>query len=174
MTLDLGASYFPDASRDNFGQNWGLLTANYAWNFSQRTTFLANALYDLFPGAEQLWNIGIMSQRSERGSVYLGVRQVKGADGILDSDILTTSYSYQMSEKWMSTFGTAFDIGEHRNAGQSFTITRVGLDFIVSVAANYDVSTNNVGVGISIEPRIGNLGNSMTQLSNLLSGQRYK
>ena len=97
MTLDLSATYFPNPNRDDFGVPWGLLTANYTWNISQRTTVLANALYDTFPGAEQLWNVGIMSQRSERGSVYLGLAQVKGDFGVLDSDIVTASYSYQMS-----------------------------------------------------------------------------
>ncbi|HXY35586.1 MAG TPA: hypothetical protein VEI07_15245 [Planctomycetaceae bacterium] len=173
MTLDLSATYFPDPDRDDFGAPWGLLTANYAWNISQRTTFLASALYDTFPGAEQLWSAGIMSQRSERGSVYLGLVQVKGDFGVLDSDIVTATYSYQMSQKWISTVGTAYDLAEHRNVGQSFTITRVGLDFLIHVAGSYDVSTGNVSFAVAIEPRIGNLGNSMTNLSNLLAGRQH-
>jgi hypothetical protein len=173
MVLDLSATYFPDPGRDDFGAPWGLLTGHYTWNISQRTSVLANAEYDTFPGGEQLWNVGIMSQRSERGSVYLGLAQVKGDFGVLDSDILTTSYSYQMSTKWISTVSTAYDLGEHRNVGQSFTVTRVGLDFIINVAGSYDVSTGNVSFAVSIEPRIGNFGNSMTQLSNLLAGRQH-
>jgi hypothetical protein len=173
MTLDLSATYFPNAGRDDFGAPWGLLTANYAWNISQRTTVVANALYDTFPGAEQLWNVGVMSQRSERGSVYLGLAQVRGDSGVLDSDILTATYSYQMSQKWISTVGTAYDLGEHRNVGQSFTVTRVGLDFLIHVAASYDVSTGNTSFAIAIEPRIGNMSSSMTNLSNLLAGRQH-
>jgi hypothetical protein len=173
MTLDLQATYFPDPGRDDFGAPWGLLTAHYTWNISQRTTVLANAEYDTFPGGEQLWNVALMSQRSERGSVYFGLAQVKGDFGVLDSDILTTSYSYQMSQKWISTVGTAYDLGEHRNVGQSFTVTRVGLDFLIHVAGSYDVSTGNVSFAVAIEPRIGNFGNSMTQLSNLLAGRQH-
>jgi lipopolysaccharide export system protein LptA len=172
MTLDLSATYFPNANRDDFGAPWGLLTANYAWNISQRTSILANALYDTFSGGEQLWNVGIMSQRSERGSVYLGLAQVKGTQA-LDSDILTATYSYQMSQKWISTVGTAYDLAEHRNVGQSFTITRVGLDFLFHVAGSYDVSTGNVSFAVAIEPRIGNLSSSMTNLSNLLAGRQH-
>jgi hypothetical protein len=115
----------------------------------------------------------MLSQRSERGSVYLGLAQVKGDSGVLDSDILTLSYSYQMSTKWISTIGTAYDLGEHRNVGQSFTISRIGLDFIINVAGSYDVSTGNTSFAVSIEPRIGNFGNSMTQLSNLLAGRQH-
>jgi hypothetical protein len=171
MTLDLEASYFPDPARDNFGAPWGLLTARYAWNMSQRTSLLANAVYDYFPNAPQQWNVGVLSQRSERGSVYVGLQEIKVGD-FLNSDILTASYSYQMSSKWISTMGTAYDLGEHRNAGQSFTITRVGLDFLFHVAGSYDVSTGDVSFAVAIEPRIGNMSNSMTQLSNLL-GQRH-
>jgi hypothetical protein len=173
MTLDLSATFFPDPGRDDFGAPWGLLTAHYAWNISQRTTILANAQYDTFTGGEQLWNVAMLSQRSERGSVYVGLAQVKGDSGVLDSDILTLSYSYQMSTKWISTIGTAYDLGEHRNVGQSFTISRIGLDFIINVAGSYDVSTGNTSFAVSIEPRIGNFGNSMTQLSNLLAGRQH-
>lgn len=167
MTLDLEASYFPDPGRDNFGVPWGLLTARYAWNVSQRTSLLANAIYDYFPNAPQMWNMGVLSQRSERGSVYVGLQSIKVGD-YLNSDILTASYSYQMSSKWISTMGTSYDLGEHRNAGQSFTVTRVGLDWLIHVAGSYDVSTGDVSFAVAIEPRIGNLQNSMTQLSNLL------
>jgi hypothetical protein len=168
MTLDLEASYFPDPGRDNFGAAWGLLTARYAWNVSQRTSILANAIYDYFPNAPQMWNVGVLSQRSERGSVYLGLQSIKADGGVLDSDIVTASYSYQMSSKWISTMGTAYDLGEHRNAGQSFTFTRVGVDWLFHVAGSYDVSTGDVSFAVAIEPRIGNMNNSMTNLSNLL------
>jgi hypothetical protein len=172
MTLDLSATYFPNANRDDFGAPWGLLTANYAWNISQRTSVLASALYDTFSGGMQLWSAGIMSQRSERGSVYVGLVQVKGTAD-LDSDILTATYSYQMSQKWVSTVGTAYDLAEHRNVGQSFTVTRVGLDFLIHVAASYDVSTGNTSFAVAIEPRLGNLSSSMTNLSNLLAGRQH-
>lgn len=169
MTLDLEASYFPDPGRDNFGVPWGLLTARYAWNVSQRTSILANAIYDYYPQAPSMWTVGVLSQRSERGSVYAGLQAIRADDGVLDSDIFTASYSYQMSSKWISTMGTSYDFLEHRNVGQSFTVTRVGLDWLIHVAGSYDVSTGNVSFAVAIEPRIGNLQNSMTNLSNLLS-----
>ncbi len=168
MTLDLEASYFPNATRDNFGEDVGLLGARYAWHVGDRTSLLANAAYDLFDDAQQLWNVAVLSQRGERGSIYVGVRQIKGAQG-LDSQTLTASYSYIMGPKWISTFGTAFDLGEGQNRGQSLTITRVGLDFLVHFGVNYDASKNNAGIGISIEPRIGQFSGSTTQLSSLLS-----
>lgn len=165
MTLDLEASFFPNADRDNFGQPFGLLGGRYAWNVSERTSLLASGYFDTFDNAQQIWNVGWLSQRSERGSAYVGVRQVKGAG--LDSQILTASYSYQMSPKWISTLGTAYDLAEGRNRGQSVTVTRVGRDFLWHLGANYDASKDNYGIMLSVEPRfLSMLGFRDTSSSN--------
>ncbi len=166
MTLDLEGAYFPEPERDNFGEDLGLLGARYQWFIGDRTNFLANASYDLFDNAPQLWSFGVNSQRSERGSIYLGLRQVRGG-GVLDSQIGVVSMSYQMSPKWVSTLGTAFDVKESRNVGQSLTVTRVGADFLVHLGANYDESKGNAGFAIAVEPRLGALL-SPTNLGSLI------
>jgi len=166
MTLDLEASVFPDSTRDNFGEDFGLLGGRYRWYVGERTTLLAGALFDTFSPNQQLWNVGVLSQRSQRGSLYLGLRQVKG--GPVDSQIATASYSYLMSPKWASSFSTAYDIAEGENRGQSLTISRIGGDWIFHLGLSYDWSKNNAGIGFSIEPRIGHLRTSRTQLSSLL------
>ena len=166
MTLDLGASIFPDANRDNFGQTLGLVSSRYAWHVGDRTSIVASSLYDFFPEGQQLWSLGVISQRSLRGSVYVGVRQVKG--GTLDSQIATATYSYVLSPKWVSSATTAYDLGEGQSRGQGFTMTRVGEWLLFHLGANYDVSKNNLGVGFAIEPRLGGSNISSTQLGSLL------
>lgn len=166
MTLDLEASLFPNADRDNFGDTAGLLGARYAWHVGERTSLLANGLFDPFNGGMELWNFGVLNQRSTRGSIYAGIRQVKGQG--FESQIVTASASYAMSDKWIGTAGTAYDLAEGRNRGQSFTITRVGADFLFHIGANFDASKNNAGIAISVEPRIGAFNSQSTQLSNLL------
>lgn len=165
MTLDLGASIFPDANRDNFGQTFGLVNSRFAWHVGDRTSLLASSMYDFFSEGQQLWSVGVLNQRSLRGSVYMGLRQVKG--GTLDSQIFTATYTYVMSPKWVSTATTSFDIAQHRSAGQGFTLTRVGEWLLIHLGGNVDVSKNNVGLGISIEPRIGRGMISSTQLGSL-------
>lgn len=172
MTLDLETSFFPNKDRDNFGESFGLYTARYNWYLGDRTTFTAGALTDSFDDHETIWNIGLMSQRSTRGSVYLGLRNIEG--GPLLSRILTASYSYVMSPKWASTVSTAYDLGEHQNRGQSVTVTRIGSDFLMHFGFNVDTTRDNVGVGFSVEPRfaprVGNYGAGGfgTQLGSLL------
>jgi hypothetical protein len=153
MTFDMEASYFPKSARDNFGEELGLLGGRYLWNVGDRTSLTASAYYDLFDDAQQLWNFGVFNQRSSRGSVYFGLRQVKGAG--LDSQIVSTSYSYQMSPKWVSTLGTSYDLGENRNLGQSATVTRIGADFLFHLGINYNENKDNAGIAFMIQPRFG-------------------
>lgn len=154
MTLDLGANFYPAANRDNFGEDFGLLSARYAWNVGDRTTLLANTLNDTFDGGQQIWNLGVLTQRSYRGSLYVGLRQIRGAS--LDSEILTASYSYVMTpDKWVSTMFTAYDLAENRNRGQSLTVTRIGESFLFHVGVNFDASKDNVGFSFSVEPKFG-------------------
>ena len=40
MIWEYGASYFPNADRDNFGEDIGLIYANSRWNISDRTSIL--------------------------------------------------------------------------------------------------------------------------------------
>lgn len=160
MTLDLGANFYPAANRDNFGADFGLLSARYAWNVGDRTTILANTLNDTFDGGQQIWNLGVLTQRSYRGSLYVGVRQIRGGTVVpgtsLDSEILTASYSYVMTpDKWVSTMFTAYDLAENLNRGQAFTVTRIGESFLFHVGINYDASKNNVGFTFSVEPKFG-------------------
>lgn len=165
MTLGLGLSYFPD-DQDNFGEELGLLTANYKWDIGARTQLLANGQFDFFDDAPSIWDVGLLSQRSTRGSIYVGYRELKA--GLIKSQTITGSVSYAMSPKWIATLGTAYDVAEGEDRGQSMTVTRAFPDFLLHVGATYDRSKNNAGFAFSIEPRLGPLSTSSTQLGSLL------
>jgi len=170
MKLDLEASLFPNADRDNFGEDLGLLTAHYSWKLGDRTSILANAYFDLFENAPELWNLAFVTQRGNRGSLYVAVRQVKAAN--LNSQILIASFTYSMGPKWAATMGTAFDIRESRNAGQSLTLTRIGADFLIHIGANFDASKGNAGVAVAIEPKFLPTRGSAFALSSLLGSRQ--
>ena len=170
MTLDLEASVFPDADRDNFGETLGLLTGRYMWQVGERTQFLANGVVDPFNDGQRVWNAGVLTQRGPRGSLYFGVREVHA--GPVDSQLLTASFSYRMSEKWISTIGASYDIAERRDRGQSLTITRIGEYMLFHVGTGYDRSRNNFSLNFMIEPRLGSKTTS-TQMSSLIGGGPY-
>ena len=173
MTLDLETSYFPNSNRDNFGTPLGLYTGRYNWYAGDRTTIMASTLFDTFSNPERLWSLGVNSQRSTRGSVYVGIRDIQGG-GLLHSEILSSSYTYVMSPKWISSVGTAYDLGEHMNRGQTVQITRVGADFLINFGVTVDPTKNNLGVAVSIQPRFAPVGGNNTglgsQLGSLLNG----
>ncbi|MFZ9089689.1 MAG: hypothetical protein ACO3FE_06315, partial [Planctomycetaceae bacterium] len=152
--LEYGATFFPKSDRDNFGEDFGLLYSRYRWNLSDRTGLHGDASWDLFDNAGSMWSVGLLSQRSTRGSVYVGLRNVSVGD-YLDSRTLVSSYTYRMSPKWISTASFAYDLAQDESRGTSLTISRVGLDWILHFGFGIDFSRDNVGLGLSLEPRFG-------------------
>ena len=169
MIMESGFSFFPDGSRDNFGEDVGLIFGNYRWNLSDRTSLLAEGVVDLFSNSQDVWSIGLLNQRSTRGSVYMGFRQVK-ARNYIDSQTLVASYSYRMSPKWISTGAISYDVAVGESRGSSLTFSRLGLDWIVHFGFGIDTSKDNVGVALAVEPRFG--PPSPTNMSYLLGLQQ--
>lgn len=169
MILESGVSFFPDADRDNFGEDVGLIFGNYRWNVNDRTSLLAEGIVDLFENSQDVWSVGVLSQRSTRGSVYMGFRQVK-ARNFIDSQTLVGSYSYRMSPKWISTGAIAYDVAAGESRGSSLTFSRIGLDWVLHLGFGIDTSKDNVGVAVALEPRFG--PPSPTNMSYLLGLQQ--
>ena len=168
MVWEYGATFFPRSDRDNFGSDFGLFYSHYRWNVSDRTSLLTDASWDIFDNAGAVRSIGILSQRSLRGSVYLGLREVEAGE-YLKSQTAIGSYSYQMSPKWISTASMAYDIAASEARGTTLTFSRVGLDWILHFGFGLDFSKDNVGVGVSLEPRFG--PPSPTSMASLLGLQ---
>jgi len=150
ITLDTNISLFPKPNEDNFGQVPGLLDYDFRWHVGDRLTLLSDGLFDFFNQGQRTVSVGGFLSRPPRGSFYLGYRQIEGP---IDSRVITLSYTYWMSPKWISTFGTSFDFGQEGNIGQSFSITRIGESFLVNLGFSVDPSRNDFGVSFSIEPR---------------------
>ena len=167
MEFDLGTAIFPNADNDNFGETVGLLNSRYAWHVSPRTSLLADGVWDVFAGGQNVWNVGVLHQRSARGSAYLGYRQVNV--GPIESQLVTGSLSYVLSPNlYVVTAAAQFDVAEGIDRGESLTVTRIGEFFLLHMGLGYDRSRNNVGVALSLEPKFGSYGSSSMQLNSLL------
>jgi len=169
MTFDVATSFFPNRDRDNFGEHFGLLTGDYRWNLGAETSFLAHAQTDFYDGAQHLWNAGIRSRRNDRGTFYFGYQQVQGAR--INSQFINATASYKMSPKWIASATTSYDLGESRNVGQTFMVTRVGADFLVHVGGTVDASKGNTGIGISVEPRFISRSSLNSRLGSLVGSE---
>ena len=150
ITLDVDASYFPKADRDNFGQEFGLMDYDFRWHIGDRVTLMSDGFADLFGDGLRTFSLGGVVTRPARGSVYLGVRSIEGP---ISSNIISGSISYRMSEKWILTGSAAVDFGEAGNIGQTFGLTRIGESTLIRLGVNVDESRGNVGMSFQIEPR---------------------
>jgi hypothetical protein len=163
ITLDTNISLFPDPNRDNFGTTAGLLDYDFRWHVGDRLTLVSDAVFDFFNQGQKIISVGGFLSRPPRGSLYVGFRIIEGPTN-LNSQVLSLSYDYWMSPKWVSSFGTSIDFGSQGNIGQNFSVTRVGESFLISAGVMVDAARNNVGAMLSIEPRflpknrLGNVG----------------
>ena len=150
ITLDTHAVLFPDETRDNFGKTVGLVDYDFRWHVGDRLTLLSGGAFDFFPDGQRVISLGGFLNRPPRGGLYLGLHLL---DGPMSSSILSLSYTYRMSPKWVSAFGMSVDLKNDGNIGQHFAVTRVGESFLVSAGVTVDASRDNIGFNLAVEPR---------------------
>jgi hypothetical protein len=148
ITFDVDGEFFP-VTGQNFGQMLGLWQYDFRWHVGDRTTVLSTADVDFFAGGQQLYTVGALLNRTPRGSLYIGFNEFGGP---IEASVLTGSYTYRMSPKWASSFGTAIDL-TGQNIGQQFQLVRIGESFLMTFGFNIDYSRNNVGFTFNLEPR---------------------
>ncbi len=158
LVLDTNATLFPDDDRDNFGSALGLVDYDLRWHVGDRVTLVSEGIFDFFDQGQQLVTLGGFLNRPPRGSLYMGIRAL---DGPITSKIVSLSYGYRMSPKWISSFGMSVDLADDMNIGQRFGITRIGESLLISFGVTVDAARDNVGASFAIEPRFlpkGRLG----------------
>jgi hypothetical protein len=154
MTLDLGASFFPQPSQ-NFGSNVGLLQYDWVWNVGDRTALVSSGWFDPFdaaPGVEgaRVWNVGIYLNRPDRTNFFLGYRQIDP----VQSRAVTGAVTYVFSPKYALTASSTYDFGTNQALSNSLVLTRMGTDLQVSFGITYNALQNNFGVLFEILPNL--------------------
>jgi hypothetical protein len=150
ITLDTHAVYFPEADRDNFGEDIGLADYDFRWHVGDRLTMVSTGAFDFFDEGQETVTIGGYLNRPPRGSLYLGFHSLGGP---IDSQVVIAAYSYRMSPKWVSSISASMDVAGNGNIGQAVSITRIGESFLVSLGMNVDAGKDNVGAMFLVEPR---------------------
>jgi hypothetical protein len=155
IEFDTDVTVFPDPSRDDFGQTFGLADYYFRWHVGDRLTLLSDGMFDFFNLGQKEVTIGAFLDRPPRGSLYVGVRALEGP---ITQEVFTMTYNYLMSPKWMSSYSFSVNWGDTRGVGQLMRITRIGESLLISAGFSYDIATNVWGADISIEPRFLNKG----------------
>jgi hypothetical protein len=149
ITFDTNASFFPRPARDDFGEPFGLVDYDFRWHVGDRFTMLSDGAFDFFDQGIQTASVGGFLSRPPRGSLYTGLRFL---DGPYEMKVLTAAYAYRMGPKWSSSVGASLDL-VGKNIGQYATLTRIGESLLLTAGFIYDVSKDNVGINLTIQPR---------------------
>ena len=117
ITLDTNMEIFPKPE-ENFDQTAGMFDYDFHWFMGDRLTMLSYGGFDFFTGGQR-WTTErrAFSHRPPRGSIFLGFNTFEGP---ISSEVITASYTYRMTQKWLSTFGTSFDHEEPRQHWRKF------------------------------------------------------
>ncbi|MCA9268328.1 MAG: hypothetical protein KDA41_07645, partial [Planctomycetales bacterium] len=150
ITPDVGGTVFPKADENNFGETVGLVDYNFRWHVGDRFTVMSDGFYDFFAGGLMYTSLGATLTKPQVGTVYAGVRT---ASGPIESTVVTSSFTYRMSDKWLASGGASYDFGTTGNIGSIVSLTRIGESFLLTMGVNYDASRDNFGVRFLLEPR---------------------
>ena len=150
LTFDSNISLFPDANRDNFGEELGLADYDLQWRLGDRFTIVSDGFADVFDDGLRTISGGVRVNRPSRANVYLGYRTIRGP---FSADLITATVNYRSGPKWLLTGSTVIDFSEAGNIGQSFSLSRIGESLIATVGVRVDESKDNIGFSFLVEPR---------------------
>ncbi|MGO9468841.1 MAG: hypothetical protein ACLQVF_32335 [Isosphaeraceae bacterium] len=176
MTLDASATYFPTASRDNFGVPWGQALYNWQWFIGDRTSIVSMGWFDFWklvgsqplannlttgynPNGLNIISTGISISRPPRANFYMGYMIID--TGPIKTSALNTSISYWLSPKWYGSFSTSYDFGDAVLLASMFSFTRIGADYLTTFGLSVDPQRGSYMFAFQITPRISpslNLG----------------
>lgn len=168
MVLDLQTTYFPNADRDNFGKPFGQNTYDFEWFIGDRTSIVSTGWFEFWevqgnpilvtnprhtndPFGLNVVTAGVSVNRPPRGSVYLGYSVIN--TGPIQTSALNASFNYWMSPKWYTSFATSYDFGNAILLAATFSLTKIGPDFLTSVGLTVDPQRQNYTFGFEIAPR---------------------
>jgi hypothetical protein len=164
MSLDIGATYFPNRTRDNFGQSFGLLDYNWVWNVGDRTAVTSSGWYDPFAFGTRYFNIGVYYNRPDGSNFYLGYRHTDP----IGSRVFLAVIGYQFTKKYSISVLNVLDVSNSFVQGTTVAFNRTGTDMTMSLGLSYNSFQNNFGVQFLIVPNAalynrGGVGNLFLQ-----------
>lgn len=151
VTFDTNATWFPDDTRDNFGEPFGMIDYDLRWHLGDRFSILSDGAAETFGDGLRTASLGVGMTRPGSANAYLGVRTF---GGLIESNVVNATVNYRTGPKWIASAAASFEIGGSGNNSQSIGFTRIGESLNVGLTGSYDQSKDNIGVGLLVEPRI--------------------
>ncbi len=168
MVFDLQTIYYPYARRDNFGKAFGQNMYNFEWFLGDRTSIVSTGWFEFWdiagnpilvtnprhendPFGLNVITAGVSVNRPPRGSIYMGYSIIN--TGPIQTSALNASFNYWLSPKWYTSFSTSYDFGNAILLAATFSLTKIGPDFLTSVGLTVDPQRQNYTFGLEIAPR---------------------
>lgn len=162
MRLDVVASFFDNPqndlpsdgrfffSRPEYSLARNAINADYVWNISDATAFLADCNYDVDSGGFGRVDAGLAVQRSPRFRYYMGIREIRD----LETTVGTFGFNYKLSTKYSLGFFEQydFDSANQENLLTTISIIRKFERWYGSLSFEYDRSQGSFGAYITIWP----------------------
>ncbi len=170
VELDVDWIFFPQANRDNFGEEAGALNYDFRYHVGDRLTLLSDGYFDYFSQGLKTISAGAKFSRPGRADAYIGLLSLEGP---ISSNVINGNVNYRLNEKWIFTGSAAVDLSSVGNIGQSLALTRIGESALVRVGINVDSGRDNVSFNFNIEPRflptrrLGSLGGQLVPPAGL-------
>jgi hypothetical protein len=142
-----GRSFF-SRPEDSIPRNH--VSADYQWQISDSTLFLADTTYDVDDHKFDRYDFGLCIQRDPRLEYFLGLRSMQP----LDSTVGTAGINYQLTEKYRMSLFEQYDFqfnGGH-NYTTGFTIARKIERWYGALTAVYNQTNNEVAVYLTFWP----------------------
>lgn len=150
VTLDTSVSYFPDASRDNFGNPFSFLEYDFLWNVGDRMALASTGWFEPYDTGSAYYTVGSYFNRPNGNMLYLGYRQIDP----VNSRAVIGTIGYQLSRRYYVNAAVSYDFGINQALSNSLTLTRTGTDLTISIGFTYNSLVNNFGFQFLITPNM--------------------
>ena len=149
MTLDLSASFYPNANRDNFGNSWAFLQYDWTWNIGDRTALFSTGWMDPIENGARTFTFGGTINRPNNTNFLLAYRYLEP----LNSQSVIANATFPFSNKYSGTISLSYDfINNVRNVAVFFT--RKGTDLTANIGFSQNSVLNTVTFMFQLYPNL--------------------
>ena len=118
------------------------------WRVSESTALLNDLEYNLDDRVIATRSTGVVVQRGDRMTYYVGDRSIHE----LDSNILSFLANYELSTRYTLGLGQSYDFGSDQNVTSNISVMRRFDAFYMIIGVRYDDSTGDRGFFVSLRP----------------------
>ncbi len=143
---DFRGLFFPSAPETSVPRN--SLNTDATWRASESTAILADAQYNLDERTMATRSAGLVVQRGDRMTYYVGNRYIHD----LNSNILSFLMNYELSTRYTLGFGQSYDYGSDQNVTSNASVMRRFDAFYMIFSVRYDDASGDQGFFVSLRP----------------------